>query len=82
MKKKVIFISVVAFAAFLGWCMNSNECKKSATDSLMLASVEALSRSEGTGNTGPREQKKCKGGSHKMVCQCMNSHECTDSECY
>lgn len=82
MKKKVIFISVLAFAAFLGWCISDNECGKCATNSLMLASVEALSRSEGTGNTGPKEQKKCKGGSHKMVCLCMNSHECTDSECY
>ena len=82
MKKKVIFISAVAFAAFIGWCMSSSECETKATDSLMLVSVEALSRSEGTGNTGPREEKECKGGYHKMVCMSMNKYECTDSDCY
>lgn len=82
MKKKVIFVSAVAIAVSAVWCIRSSESKNNGIDSLMLVSVEALSRTEGTGNTGPREEKKCKGGYHKMVCMGYNTHECTDSDCY
>lgn len=33
-------------------------------------------------NTGPREEKKCYGGGHKMVCLGVNTNICTDSDCY
>ena len=55
---------------------------KNNADELALASVEAISQSEGVSNTGPREEKKCNGGGHKMVCKCINSTPCTDSDCY
>lgn len=82
MKKKVFFVSMMALAAVAVWSVCSSESEKSVRDSLMLVSVEALSRSEGTGNTGPREEKKCKNGYHKMVCISMNTNDCTDSDCY
>lgn len=81
MKKKLFFVSAVAITALAVCAIRSSESKKSGTDSLMLISVEALSRTEGTGNTGPREEKKCKGGYHQMVCTCKNKYECTDGDC-
>lgn len=50
---------------------------------LQLANIEALASGEsGASNTGPREEKKCYGGGHKMVCRSINSESCTDSNCY
>ena len=50
---------------------------------LQLANIEALASGEsGASNTGPREEKKCYGGGHKMVCRSINSESCTDSDCY
>lgn len=50
---------------------------------LQLANIEALASSESGGsNTGPREEKKCYGGGHKMVCRSINSETCSDSNCY
>lgn len=50
---------------------------------LQLANVEALASDEsGASNTGPREEKKCYGGGHKMVCRSINSNPCTDTNCY
>lgn len=50
---------------------------------IQLANVEALASGEGTpSNTGPREEKKCYGGGHKMVCRSINSAPCSDSSCY
>lgn len=50
---------------------------------LQLANIEALANGEyETSNTGPREEKKCYGGGHKMVCRCINEKPCTDTDCY
>ena len=50
---------------------------------LQLTNIEALASAEsGASNTGPREEKKCYGGGHKMVCRSINSESCTDSDCY
>ena len=50
---------------------------------ILGANIEALASGEsGASNTGPREEKKCYGGGHKMVCRSINSESCTDSDCY
>lgn len=60
-------------------CIDSTE----TLSELQLANIEALAGGEsGASNTGPREEKKCYGGGHKMVCRSINSESCTDSNCY
>ncbi len=81
MKKKTIFVFAAAVASISLWTAHSNKNEK-ANNPLMLVSVEALSRDEGSGNTGPREEKKCMMGGHKMVCLTVNTEGCTDSSCY
>lgn len=57
--------------------------QKTELSKLALANVEALANGEtGTSNTGPREQVKCYGGGHKMVCRGINSNPCEDSDCF
>ena len=58
-------------------------CSSETLSELQLANIEALANGEiGTSNTGPREQEKCYGGGHKMVCRGINSNPCTDSDCF
>lgn len=77
---------VVLFALFL--ILGANiywDCIDSTGNlsELQLANIEALASGEsGASNTGPREEKKCYVGGHKMVCRSINSESCTDSDCY
>ena len=77
---------VVLFALFL--ILGANiywDCIDSTGNlsELQLANIEALASGEsGASNTGPREEKKCYGGGHKMVCRSIKSESCTDSDCY
>jgi len=81
MKKKSILVFAAAVASIALWTAHSSE-KEKANNPLMLVSVEALSRYEGSSNTGPREEKKCMMGGHKMVCLTVNTESCSDSPCY
>lgn len=72
----------MTMASFAAWSISSNEIEKKQKNPLMMVSIEALSRSEGTGNTGPKEEKKCRGGYHKGICMCVNNHDCTETDCY
>lgn len=72
---------VVLFALFL--ILGANIDSTGNLSELQLANIEALASGEsGASNTGPREEKKCYGGGHKMVCRSINSESCTDSDCY
>ena len=79
MKKIVfLFILLLILGANFYW-NNSTE----VLSELQLTNVEALASGESeTSNTGPREQEKCYGGGHKMVCRGINSNPCTDSDCF
>ncbi|WP_290373992.1 hypothetical protein [Duncaniella muris] len=81
MKKKLVLSCCIAVASFALWITNRNESRLVDSE-LMMVSVEALTNGEGTSNTGPREQKNCMGGGHKMVCRGINTNPCTDSSCY
>lgn len=73
----LVAVSVISTQHFYHDSNDTNE------SDLLLLSIEALSREEtGPSNTGPREEKKCAGGGHKMVCLCINDNPCTDSSCY
>lgn len=80
--KKIAILSTLflMFGAYIYFdCIDSTE----TLSELQLANIEALAGGEsGASNTGPREEKKCYGGGHKMVCRSINSESCTDSNCY
>ncbi len=78
--KKTALALVIALAA--GYGVYASQ-QKTELSELALANVEALANGEtGTSNTGPREQVKCYGGGHKMVCRGINSNPCEDSDCF
>ena len=76
----VLFALFLILGANIYWdCIDST----GNLSELQLANIEALASGEsGASNTGPREKEKCYGGGHKMVCRCINSESCTDSDCY
>ena len=75
-------LCATVFILFIGYNVYSSQ-KKGVISEMALANIEALASGEsGASNTGPREEKKCYGGGHKMVCRSINSESCTDSDCY
>lgn len=77
-KVAILFTLFLILAANIYW----NDSTENSSE-LQLANIEALASGEsGASNTGPREEKKCYGGGHKMVCRSINSSPCTDSDCY
>ena len=79
-KKILLVFSVVCLATVTA--INTQFTLKSNLP-FLLDQIEALASGEsGASNTGPREEKKCYGGGHKMVCRSINSESCTDSDCY
>lgn len=85
MKKKLIFSGLIFMMGMSAVITMVGKPTDSVTTSeLVLASVEAMSYYEtgNRGNKGPREEKSCYKGGHKMVCLCVNHEDCTDSDCY
>ena len=81
MIKKILLVFSVACLATVT-AINTQFALKSNLP-FSLDQIEALASGEsGASNTGPREEKKCYGGGHKMVCRSINSESCTDSDCY
>ena len=78
--KETALALVIALAA--GYGVYASQ-QKTELSELALANVEALANGEtGNSNTGPREQVKCYGDGHKMVCRGINSNPCEDSDCF
>jgi len=79
--KKIAIAAIVVVIA--GYTVYSNQKSTTFMSNLGQSDIEALASGEsGASNTGPREEKKCYGGGHKMVCRSINSESCTDSDCY
>ena len=81
MKKIVILFTLFLMLGF-GINIYWNDSTEISSE-FQLANIEALASGEsGSSNTGPREETKCYGGGHKMVCRSINSEQCSDSDCY
>lgn len=79
MKKKVL-IGVAVTIGVIALTVSLN-AKEDIESDMMFQSVEALSRHEGTGNTGPGKIKECDAGGNRKFCMCENSRLCTESDC-
>lgn len=79
-----IFVICLTLASIIGLhAFKSHESASEMSD-LTNASAEALTQDEnpGVSNTGPREKQKCFKGGTKMVCMCVNTNPCTDTDCF
>ncbi len=82
MKKTVVFSFVACLAAGLLLNFSSFANDENPETDLVMLSLEVYARGEGANNTGPRGKEDCEGGGHRMVCRCINSQPCTDSDCF
>lgn len=82
MKKSFLFTALFVMCASVAVSV----CYSDPVDNVSaigLANIEALSRGEGTGNTGPGQIYDCPGwltGDGKY-CLCENQYECTETSC-
>lgn len=84
MKKVCLFTASLAICSGVAVGISySNADSNSNVSAIELANIEALSKSEGTGNTGPGQVYDCPGwftGNGKY-CLCTNNHDCTEVAC-
>lgn len=77
-----MFTALFAICASLAVEISLSEADPDVS-SITMANIEALSRREGTGNTGPGQVYDCPGwftGNGKY-CLCTNSYDCTEVAC-
>lgn len=82
MKKLVLTTMLIAASASVAM-EYYNSRNKAEASVIEMANVEALSKKEGTGNTGPGEIYDCPWwftGDGKY-CLCKNEYDCTETPC-